>query len=293
MPDTPESSPLWLRGQVCMDKGRLRRMDAQPEEYSPLENALDAPAFSRSAMGNYELAFDLAALHVDFRPKTLLAFAKKHGLFWHGPAQPGGVEVPETWMPCVEKAHLILDLYNQISSPLSNSELQSNNQGREEARRRAELMLFEKEISGTRRLDSTFSYERGLIAQLLGPELKILGLWLRPVDRETTPREGEEQEQKPKVAFGRRSELGRIYVSPKRMALDVSSPTLPGFAFFQIARLLDSGQPLAKCCDCRRFFLRLNPRAQFCSELCATRTRVRRFNKKRDTQENRPEKPRE
>lgn len=68
---------------------------------------------------------------------------------------------------------------------------------------------------------------------------------------------------------------------PGHLVIDIQARNLVGLAYYQIARLIQTEQPIGLCGECSRYFAVTDKRMRFCSPRCAGTSRTRRFKEKK------------
>jgi hypothetical protein len=68
---------------------------------------------------------------------------------------------------------------------------------------------------------------------------------------------------------------------PGTFVLGADSPDLVGFAYYELATIINMRMPVGRCEQCGRFFEVADPRQRFCGTACAGRARSRRYRQAR------------
>ena len=242
--------PAWVRGPAHMVNDEVVLDEGRAEPYL--------------MRGTEDLMFDLADLAADWNKRDtrdVLAFARRHGLLWHGERDLGtGI--------CRE--------------PLSG--------WWGESRTMAFLMQLSAELNESVRTDSGRPIRKmiGDFPEMFGASAQEARMqWLALSDQElmhtasmrlaeavTTKLEGTNMG----LVSGAHPSLRPN--GPQIFLLSQNPPNLLAAAYVQFAQTVVSRAPIEECPGCRRRFIPRSGKQKYCTNRCASTSRWRRWNER-------------
>lgn len=242
--------PAWVRGPAHMVNDEVVLDEGRAEPYL--------------MRGTEDLMFDLADLAADWNKRNtrdVLAFARRHGLLWHGERDLGTGTCRE---------------------PLS--------EWWGESRRMAFLMQLSAELNESVRIDSGRPIRKmiGDFPEMFGASAQEARMqWLALSDQElmhtasmllaeavTTKLEGTNMG----LVSGAHTSLRPN--GPQIFLLSQNPPNLLAAAYVQFAQTVVSRAPIEECPGCRRRFIPRSGKQKYCTNRCASTSRWRRWNER-------------
>jgi len=301
-----------MRGKARIEGEWVVLDPESAEEYAPaLENFTPPSSSIHKGVTSQEpkLVFELASLPLPLQPADVRLFTYRYGLLWHGSASEPMREKFRLWEPEIEHLRMTIDIYYklhqampgdaaaiddlqqtvkklgpvpQLSSGQLSTDCSSTNQATGELFDTAGAWLARRISEGLDGINIrmvAFADLESFNEPLPSPYIRRSALpdSSVPVSR---PAKAPADPTRPGRPRGRRS-VGASYRPSDLFCFDVQSEGLSGLAYFQLARIIEARQPLARCVECGGFFVFTHKTRQFCSTRCGNREHSRRFAERR------------
>ena len=230
----------WLRGPGKLEGDFIVLDRARATEYDPMETT--------------GLVFDLAALR---RPTDALPFVRQYGLLFHGP-HDHEEEFRESWSEW-ERSWGVLSFLLNVYVTLKKA-VQGDVIAGHELRTNWAEVIQSQDDDAPPTDESFYLHVTNVLAAAT-----ISGL--------------EKVEVGIAAAHGLAKD-GKRLGGAGDFILTANPPNLLGYAYHQLAHIMNRGEPGSRCPECGRVFIIKDRRQRFCSPQCAQRGRYRRWKEK-------------